>query len=120
MFYINCQIRERARESAYANLAGLFPFEINQKWNGTLDLHRIPVHSKPEKDDYRLDLSVDRCPQYMKLQSEYLKSAEFKEWTEKYTPLMQYLEKHSGMKVSSTHHLMKLHDALLGQMEMNR
>lgn len=57
----------------------------------------IPIHTTPEHLDHVL-AAFKPCPLYDQAHDEYLKSDEIKSVRQLHQSLIQYMEKHSGMK----------------------
>lgn len=89
---------DRTLMSAEANLAGFFPPDGNQVWDTNVKWQPVPIHTIPETLDTVL-AAKKSCPRYNYALKKYLKSTEFKALLQKYKPLFQYLEEHSGTAV---------------------
>lgn len=105
---------ERVINSALVNMAGMFPPCDDQVWNEKIDWQPIAVHSQPQIDDNILagDKPCNRFD-YVMLQYMNETDSEYKEFFDKYAPLISYLEKRSGMKLSTITDLNNLYDVLL-------
>lgn len=112
--YVESTRFNRAINSAYANLAGLFLSENNEMWNGSSDSQRIFVHPISEEKDHRLDLTKNGCARYDQLYSDYIHSSQYTEWIEQHRPLINYIETNTGVENSATpFHSIMLYDILL-------
>ncbi|XP_021357337.1 testicular acid phosphatase homolog isoform X2 [Mizuhopecten yessoensis] len=62
---------DRTLMSAYCVLSGLYPPNgTDQQWNPGLDWQPIPVHTRPQNEDFIISMR-SACPRYDKLLSEY-------------------------------------------------
>lgn len=86
--------------SALANIAGIFPPDVNQTWNFDLKWQPIPVHTVPERLDYVL-AAKKHCAAYEFALKKYKNSDEYKKLLKRFKPLFKYLTEMTGQKVDS-------------------
>lgn len=97
--------------SAQSLLAGLFPPNSDELWNGNLMWQPIPVHTAPRDMDYVLN-AKDSCPRYDKALKLYEASPEHQALFEKYKELFEYLEEHTGMPIRTLDDVYKINNTL--------
>lgn len=98
--------------SAQAAMAGLFPPNPSQKWNNNIDWQPVPVHAIPYDQDYVL-AADKQCDHFDFIMLEYLNETIYGGLFNKYRPLINYLEKNAGQKLSTVTDLCNLYDVLL-------
>lgn len=97
--YIRSSDVDRTLMSAEANLAGLYPPKDKQVWDNQIPWQPIPVHTRPEKEDYLIAMKKT-CPKYDLLKDELLKSKQFIDLNYKYRTLINYVSQHSGATIT--------------------
>lgn len=97
--------------SASVCVAGMFPSSPDKVWNANLAWDPIPVHTRPINEDYTL--TYKRCDRFEYAMIDWLKTdVEYRGLFEKYRKLIEYLEKHSGKKLSTLVDINDLYDTL--------
>ncbi|XP_031632798.1 lysosomal acid phosphatase-like [Contarinia nasturtii] len=97
--------------SAEACMAGMFPPTASQKWKKTLNWHPIPVHTIPRREDHLL-ASEKRCDHFDDVMLQYMNTTAYTDLFTKHKTLISYLERNSGMKLSTITEIYLLYDAL--------
>lgn len=105
--------------SAEANLAGLFPPNLDQKWTTDINWQPIPIHTIPEHMDEVL-AAKKPCAAYEAEWQKYLKSDEQLALLSKYNDLFQYLTKWSGDKVELFENVRSLYSTMLIESRWNK
>lgn len=109
--YVQSSNVDRVLQSSEVNLAGLFPPKGFQIWNEKLKWQPVPVHTQPQTDDYLL-AGDKRCNHFDYVMLQYMNGTEYKGFFERYSSLISYLEKYSGMKLPTITDLANLYDVL--------
>lgn len=85
---------------AQVTLAGLFPPNIQQKWNANLNWQPIPVHTEPRNQDYII--SPERpCDRYDLEMFQFINTSEYKSLFTERKSAISSLEENSGLKLRS-------------------
>lgn len=109
--YIQSTDVDRTLMSAESNLAGFFPPESNEIWNGKLLWQPIPIHTLPENIDYVL-AGKKPCSRYAYALKQYKRTAEYKEILERCYPIFKYLGEKSGKSIHTIDDAQFLYDTL--------
>jgi len=94
--YIRASDKNRALQSAAADLAGLYPPIKNQVWNPKILWQPIPVHSVPTDDDYLLVVD-NPCPRYTAVYQNQTKPI-IDYYNRQYADFFSFLRNHTGLK----------------------
>lgn len=100
--YIRSTDKDRALQSAYTNLAGLYRPVDQQIWNASIKWQPIAVHSVVEADDFLIGSEIVSCLTYDKNAKNLMKTTEYKNKMTEYKAVLDYLSEHSGYPVNST------------------
>lgn len=84
--------------SAESNLAGLFPPADRQQWNPNIPWQPIPIHTKPEADDYVL-AAKKSCARFDYAFEKYTQSAYYENIMKDHRELFQYIETNAGKPI---------------------
>lgn len=71
----------------------------------------IPIHTMPEQMDHVLAMKRP-CPRYQKAYEEYLQSDEIKSILESNRTMIEYMEKHAGMRFVEIRKIKAFYEAL--------
>lgn len=112
--YIRSSDTDRSLMSAQCVTAGLFPPSGDELWNTHLRWQPIPIHTIALEDDYLLNSRVE-CPRGLQDFFQHLYSPEIKSLMEENRPLIEFLERHSGMKVENLDNLLTIYYVLSAQ-----
>lgn len=113
--YILSSSSRRTIESAYANLAGLYPPSVDQSLTDELAWQPISVYVADKSNNFLVEpFAFESCPNYKKLLTEILTSSEVLKLNVKYKPLFKYLSDHlDGTPINGTDWVIgMLHDSL--------
>ncbi|XP_050526684.1 prostatic acid phosphatase-like isoform X2 [Daktulosphaira vitifoliae] len=119
--YIHSTNIDRALMSAGANLAGLYPPQKDQIWNGEIGhvWQPIPIHSLSPMEDKILTFG-DNCPRYIEEFHKLMNSSEIQNYHKNHTELYNYVKEHSGLEMKNPiYDLQFLYDVLLVETEYN-
>nr|XP_002130958.1 prostatic acid phosphatase-like [Ciona intestinalis] len=95
--YIRSTDFDRTLMSAESNMAGLFPPEGKQKWNGTnTSWQPVPIHTVPKILDSLLLAPIITCPKLQQLHEKTYSSLEYIELQNKYTEFLKNISFWSG------------------------
>ena len=96
--YVRSTDTDRTLMSSQCNLAGLYPPNGKQKWNGlSVSWQPIPVHTVPLKQDALLKYPLRfGCSLYDKLLEDVRSSAEFTSFVEKHRDFMKEITSLAG------------------------
>jgi len=111
---------DRTLMSAQANMAGLFPPSGYMQWNPDLVWQPIPIHTKPQSQDYLLSVEHTACPRLTKLRKDARNSDEIQSVFKDNKELLDYISSHSGSKVNSVEEADWLYDNLLVEKLYNK
>lgn len=89
--YIRSTDYDRTLDSAYANLAALYPPAGGQIWNENLLWQPIPVHTMPGSVDYALGADLSFCPRYLRLSAELMDSPEIVQFVRQHQDILDYI-----------------------------
>ncbi|CAF4747263.1 unnamed protein product [Pieris macdunnoughi] len=109
--YVRSTDVDRTLMSAQANLAGMYPPDVNSTWNPKLFWQPIPVHTEPEVNDEILAMKKE-CKMYEKLKKVYLNSEVYKNRLRQYEDLMDYLTKYTGRKIRDYEDISSIYSTL--------
>lgn len=84
--------------SAASNLAGLFPPVDDQQWSADIPWQPIPIHTKPEADDFVL-AAKKNCARYDYAYDKYIHSAYYQNILNNNRELFHYIEKNAGIPI---------------------
>ncbi|XP_033762461.1 testicular acid phosphatase homolog isoform X5 [Pecten maximus] len=104
--YINSEIKvtssdfDRTLMSAYCVLSGLYPPKgKEQQWNPDLNWQPIPVHTKPQKEDFIFSLAA--CPRYQALVQDYRGENTMSNFVATHQDLVEQIMNISGLSKDS-------------------
>lgn len=100
--------------SAEANIASMFPPPEDKKLSEDLNWMPIPVHTMPIDDDYIL-AAQKPCDRYDFEMQKIINGTMYKGLFKQHKPLLDYLEEHSGFKMTTISNVCFLYDALYTQ-----
>ncbi|XP_060584387.1 lysosomal acid phosphatase-like [Ruditapes philippinarum] len=86
---------DRCLMSAYSNLAGLYPPDVDQQFNPAIKWQPIPVFTRPKPEDNMLNMG-EYCPRYNDLLQQTLSSHAVTEEEIKNKPFYEFLGKMTG------------------------
>lgn len=105
------QDTDRALMSALVTLASLFPPYSDQIFSKQLKWQPVPVHTIPRTEDPLL-ASEKRCDRFEYVMLQYMNTTEYTDLFTKHKPLLDHLERNSGMKLDTITNIFMLYDAL--------
>lgn len=94
--YIRSDDYDRTIKSAESNLAGLYPPQGDQIWNGDLAWQPIPVHVVQADEDWILASDVPSCPVYENATQSLDTTLEFQQLSNDTKPFLDYILQYSG------------------------
>lgn len=109
--YIQSTDTDRTLISVLSNAAGLFPPTEDQIWNESINWQPIPIHTIPLDDDY-LVYQDHSCDKIDTLADELLESNDIKSLLDEHNDLIEYLKKHSGIKIRDPGDFEIIYDSL--------
>jgi hypothetical protein len=109
--YVRSTDIDRTLQSAYCNLAGLFPPEPDQVWNPNLLWQPIPVHTEPDANDTLLEM-FSYCPQYDVLDAQLQESTDYQQMMGGFTDLFAILSRETGENVTTLEKLWEIFDVI--------
>ncbi|XP_033762458.1 testicular acid phosphatase homolog isoform X2 [Pecten maximus] len=91
---------DRTLMSAYCVLSGLYPPKgKEQQWNPDLNWQPIPVHTKPQKEDFIFSLAA--CPRYQALVQDYRGENTMSNFVATHQDLVEQIMNISGLSKDS-------------------
>lgn len=110
--YIRSTDQDRNLMSAECTAAGLFPPSREEVWNEELNWQPIPIHTRSLEEDYLL-YSFVACPRFDQLFQQRLASPEVEALMEKHRPLIEFMERNSGMTLRKVNDVWALYSGLV-------
>lgn len=108
----------RCLMSAYCNLAGLFPPDIDQRFNESIHWQPIPVHTRPAKEDNTLNMG-ENCPRYNKALDEVFHSPEVQKEEQKNKAFYAWLGEKTGVDHENINNIWQIADTLFCEKSHN-
>lgn len=93
---------DRTLDSAYSNLAGLFPPTGDEMWNDKISWQPIPVHTVPVNQDWLLAAMLPACPVYDQEYSTATSSPEIQKLYDDHKDNINYVLSHAGFGTNDT------------------
>ena len=87
---------DRAIESAQSNLAALYAPKDWQVWDSNLNWQPVPIHTIPADEDHFLDVPMESCPRFEKIDLDFHNSHEYQEYNKTIWPFLEQLSKFTG------------------------
>lgn len=100
--YVRSTDYDRTLDSAYCNLAGLYPPTGDDVWNAQLAWQPIPVHTVPLNRDYLLAAFLPPCPVFDEEYKKILESAPVRKLFNDHKENINYLLRNAGDATNDT------------------
>ncbi|KAK7457316.1 hypothetical protein BaRGS_00039229, partial [Batillaria attramentaria] len=110
---------DRCLMSAYCDLAGLYPPSGDQLWNPNITWQPIPVHTRPQEYDRKLNMGAP-CPRYDELYDIELQSPAVKAEEKDNKDFYDFIEKKTGVKKENISEVWKIGDTLFCEKMHNK
>lgn len=106
-----CSYFSRTKTSLQLFLYALYPLPIEYRFDPKMDLQPIPYNEITKEKD-NIFTTSDYCPEFFNALEKYIKSPDYLEKELDDRPLLEYIEKNSGLKMQSYRDIFKIHGTL--------
>lgn len=97
--YIQSVDSDRCLQSAELAAAGIYPPNGDDIWNASISWQPIPIHTRPQTEDYILYQKLPKCDIVERDIGEYLKSDAHRKLIAEHKELIEFIEHNSGAKM---------------------